>query len=48
MIVAALHLRGHIIIWDDGTLQPLSSTLHHVTNITGVYNLCVCVCFFVC
>jgi len=27
--------RGHVVIWDDGTLQPLSSTLYHVTKITG-------------
>ncbi|KAF5829945.1 hypothetical protein DUNSADRAFT_15282 [Dunaliella salina] len=28
-------LRGHVVIWDDGTLQSLSSTLYHVTEVTG-------------
>lgn len=28
-------IRGHVVIWDDGTLQSLSSTLYHITEVTG-------------
>jgi hypothetical protein len=34
--------RGHVVIWDDGTLQSLSSTMYHVTEVTGVRSVCLC------